>query len=76
MPSGLFYLNSLDRSIASRKSVWLIFYYHHVLEIPVFNANIVNPDQTPHYAVSDLVLHRLPINLYRTLSINGIKIHS
>ena len=30
MPNGIFYLNSLDRSISSKKNVWL-FYYNHVL---------------------------------------------
>ena len=33
MPSGLFYLNSLDQSISSRRGVWLIFNITmHVLE--------------------------------------------
>ena len=30
---------------------------------PVFNANIVDPDQTPHSAASDLGLHCLPMSV-------------
>ena len=33
-------------------------------EIPVFNANSVDPDQTLHSAASDLGLHCLPITLF------------
>ena len=59
MPSGFFYLQSLDWSISSITSVWLVFivtmfYRNHS---PVFHANSVDPDQTPHSAASDLGLH-------------------
>ena len=30
-----------------------------------FNANSVDPDQTPHSAASDLGLHYLPMSLFR-----------
>ena len=33
----------------------------HFIEIPVFNANSVDPDQTPRTAASDLGLHVLPM---------------
>ena len=33
------------------------------IEIPVFNANSVDPDQTPHSAASYRGLHCLPITL-------------
>ena len=33
------------------------------MEIPVFNANIVDLDQMPHSAASDLGLHCLPMSL-------------
>ena len=33
------------------------------IEIPVLNANSVDPDQTPRYAASDLGLHCLPMLL-------------
>ena len=38
----------------------LLQYY---IEIPVLNANSVDPDQTPHSATSDLGLHCLPMSL-------------
>ena len=34
-------------------------------EIPVLNANSVDPDQTPRSAASDLGLHGLPMSLLR-----------
>ena len=41
------------------------------IEFPVFDANSVDPDQTPHSAASDLGLHcRCPF--YGTLGINGL----
>ena len=46
--SGIFYLNSLDRSIC------------YILE---FNANSVDSDQTPRSVASDLGLHCLPMSL-------------
>ena len=55
-PNGLFYHNSSDRSVSnSRVSV--------LIEITVFNANSVDPDQMPRFAASDLCLHFLPIIL-------------
>ena len=33
-------------------------------EIPEFNANSVDPDQTPHFAVSDQGLHCLPMSFF------------
>ena len=33
------------------------------VEIPVINANSVDPDQSPHSGVSDLGLHCLPMSL-------------
>ena len=41
-------------------SFLLLPYY---IEIPVFNANSVDPDQTPRSAASDLGLHCLPMSL-------------
>ena len=35
------------------------------IEISVFNANSVDPDQTPLSAASDLGLHCLPMSLFR-----------
>ena len=33
------------------------------MEIPVFIANSVDPDQTPRFVASDLSLHFLPMSL-------------
>ena len=44
MPSGLFYHNSLDRSILYIRGVWLVFIIIMTfLEISEFNANRVDP---------------------------------
>ena len=63
MPSGLFYVNSLNRSISNIRDVWLFFYYYY--EIPALNANSVGPDLTSRSAASDLGLHDLPKSLVR-----------
>ena len=63
MPFGLFYLKSFDRSISNRKGFWLFLLLLCFKEIPVFNSNSVDPDQTPHSAASDLGLHCLPMSL-------------
>ena len=34
------------------------------IEIPVINANSVDPDQMPHSMASDLGLHCLPMSLF------------
>ena len=62
MQSGLFNLNSMDRSISTRRGVWLVFILPCFIEIPVFNAKSVDHDQTLRSAVSDLGLHCLPIS--------------
>ena len=59
MPSGLFYLNSLEKFISYIRGVWLVFYYC-IIEIPELNANSIDPDQTPRSVASDLGLHCLP----------------
>ena len=62
MPTGIFYLNFLDRSISYIRSVWLVLLSYFV-EIPELNANSVDPDQMPHSVASDLGLHCLPMSL-------------
>ena len=48
MLSGLFYLMSLDRSISNRRGVWLLFLLlPRFIEVPVFSADSVDPDQMP-----------------------------
>ena len=58
MPSRLLYINSLDRSNSNKRGVWYRFSLLSCFtKIPVFNANSVDPDQTPRFKVSDLGLH-------------------
>ena len=64
MLSGLIYLNSLDQSISSKRGVCLVFIITRFTDIPVLNANNVDPDQMPHSAASDLGLHVLPVSLF------------
>ena len=45
------------------QGVWLIFSITMFVEILVFHANSVDPDQTPRNAASDLRLHCWPIFL-------------
>ena len=61
MPSGLFYFNSLDRSISNIRGVWLVLLLSCFVDISEHNANSVNHDQMPHSVVSDLGLHCLPM---------------
>ena len=58
MSNGLFYLSCLDTSFSNRNGCLIGF-----TEIPVFNANGVDPDQTPRSSTSDLGLHCLPPSL-------------
>ena len=59
-------LNSFDRSIFNRTGVGLLFII--ILpcfrEIPVLNANSVDPDQTSRSVASDMGLQSLPMSLY------------
>ena len=63
MPNGLFYLNSSELSISNNRGIWLVLLLPCFIEIPEFNANSVDPDQTPRSAASDLDLHSLPMSL-------------
>ena len=51
----------MDRSISKSSLVFSLFLCF--IEIPVFNVNSVDPDQTPQNAASDLGLHCLPVTL-------------
>ena len=44
MPSGIFYLDFLDRSISYIWGVWLVIIISCFVEIPERNANSVDPD--------------------------------
>ena len=63
LPSVLFYLITLDRSISNLRDVWLGFTFILVRDNSVFHANSVDPDQTPRSAASDLGLNCLPMSL-------------
>ena len=52
--------------------VWFVFYFHHFTELPVFNANSVDPEQTPHSVASDQGLSCFQCPFYGTLGINGL----
>ena len=46
----------------NRRGVWLDLLLPCFIKTPVFNANSVDPDQMPHSAVYDLILHCLPVS--------------
>ena len=54
--------SSLDKSISIVGDVWLVFLSPYFMDIPVLNADSVNPDQMPHSVASDLGLHSLPMS--------------
>ena len=60
--SGLFYYNSLDRSISIAGCLVSFYFYHVTKKNPVFIANIV----------SDLGLHCLPMTLLKIYRLNGL----
>ena len=74
MLSGLFYLNSLERSISYIKGVWLVFIISCSVEIFELNPNRVDPDQTPCSAVSDLGPHCLPMSLLLDARLKWVKL--
>ena len=71
--SELFYHNSLDQTVFNRKGVWLDILLLYFKEIPVFNANSVDPDQMPHSGASDLGHSVCLFPFVWMLDINGIK---
>ena len=63
MSNGLFYHNSLDQAISNSRVSGKFLLLLCFIITPVFNAKSVDPDQTPHFAVSDLGLQCLPVTL-------------
>ena len=59
MPSGFFYLQSLDQPISNIGRL-VKFYCYCFIEIPAFHVHSKDPDQMPHFAASDQGLHCLP----------------
>ena len=74
--SGLFYLNSLDWSISNSRVSGKFLLLLCFIEIPVVNANSVDPDQMQHSAISDLSLHCLPITFWGSPDQNGLQSYS
>ena len=54
-------------------SVVLLLHVPCVIEIPVLDANSVDPDQTPRSAASDLGLHCLPVPLLWDTRLKWVK---
>ena len=62
MPSRLFYLSLWTGPfLIEGVSEWFLL-LPCIIEIPIFNANTVDPDQTPQNAASDQGLHCLPMS--------------
>ena len=72
--SGLFYHYSLEHSISNSRVSVLFLSLLCFIEIPVFNANSVDPDQMQHSVASDLGLHCLPITLLGVSRLKWVKI--
>ena len=71
MLNGLFFLNSLDKSISSGKGVLLVsvitmFYRNSYTEC-------LDPDQAPYYVVSDLGLSCLPMSIFGDIRHKWVK---
>ena len=63
MPNGLFYLHPSDRSVFKIRGVWLLLSINMFYRILVLHANSLDPNQMPHSAASDLILHCLLMSL-------------
>ena len=59
MPHGPVYVHTSDGSSTNFIGGLIVLVLPCFIEIPVLNANNVDPDQTTHTAVSDLGLHVL-----------------
>ena len=64
MPSGFSFMNFLNRSISSRMGVCTILLLQCFIEMHVHGAKSVDPDQTPHYAATDLGLYCLSMPIF------------
>ena len=73
MPSGLFYVQSWDRSISFIRGVWLVFIIISFVAIPKLNANSVDPDQTPRSAGLSWVFTACQCPFCWTLGLNGLR---
>ena len=69
VPSGLFYLHCVARSIFNIRGFWLFLLLPCFIEMFVFNANSVDPDQTPSY----LGLHGLSLSFLWDARLKWVK---
>ena len=53
----------LDESICHFRGFGFICHFYSFFDGKILTANNVDPDKMPHYVVSDLVLHCLPMTL-------------
>ena len=61
MPNVFSHPYQLDESISNFRVVrWLVFSFLFKFQKKLLSANSGEPDQTPHFAASDLFLHCLP----------------
>ena len=70
MPSGIFYLKSLDWSNSNRSGSGKFLLLPCFIEIPVFYVNSVDPDQTLHL-IWVYTVCQCPFN--GTLGLNGLR---
>ena len=73
MPNVFSHPYQLDESISNLGLLGGIFHFYSYYKRNLF-ANSGEPDQTPHFAASDLVLHGLPISNKRMLGLYGLKL--
>ena len=63
MPSGLFYLTLWTGLFLNQMMSGWLLKGPRLIETPVFNANSIDPYQTPRSVASDLGPHCLPMSL-------------
>ena len=73
MPNDTFYLYYSDRSISNIRGVWLVCIIVMFYRNSCFNANSVDPDQTPQHAASDLGLDCLRMSLLWDARVKWVK---
>ena len=72
MSSGLFYHNSVGTVYFQKQGIWSVFIITMFIEISIYNANSVDPDQT-HSLASDLGLHYLPVTILGLSKLKWVK---
>ena len=72
MPSGLFYFNSLDRSVSYIRDVWLGFIVTIFVEISELITNSVDPNQTLRSGLDIWVYTFCQCPFYGMPGVNGL----